>query len=171
MNSDAQIRYLLDRLEIQDLIARYAVGQDAHQHDDGLLEQWHDVFTQDATVDYSAGGFRKGTYVELAEWMRGDGIHNGDRNGRMHEFTRWQHMLGLPTVTIDGDTATARSDLLATHRAKTDSDGEPGWYFNDACTFHDDFVRTVNGWRIAHRLLEVHWADPFPVRRPIAAST
>jgi hypothetical protein len=23
----------------------------------------------------------------------------------------WQHMLGLPTVVIDGDTATARTDL------------------------------------------------------------
>jgi hypothetical protein len=156
-----QVRYLLDRIEIQDVIARYAIGQDAHQSDDGLLDQWHDVFTSDATVDYSAGGFEGGTYVELARWMRGGGIDDGARDGVMHDFTGWQHMLGLPTVIIGGDTATARTDLLATHRGGPL--GEAKWYLNDACTFHDALLRTENGWRITHRRLEVHWLDKFPV--------
>ena len=162
--ADIHIRYLLDRIEIQDVIARYAIGQDAHQNDDGLLDHWREVFTPDATVDYTAGGFGVGTYLELARWMRGHGINNGARDGVMHEFTAWQHMLGLPTVSIDGDTAHARSDLLATHRG-----GPPGqttWYLNDACTFHDTLIRTEQGWRISYRHLEVHWVAKFPTMAP-----
>jgi hypothetical protein len=158
---DTHTRYLLDRIEIQDVIARYAVGQDAHQSDDDLLQHWDHVFTPDAVVDYTAGGFRVGTYTELARWMRGNAIDHGERDGVMHGFTGWQHMLGLPTVTVDGDTATALTDLLATHRIGPDHSATA--YLSDACTFHDSLSRTAAGWRITHRRLEVHWIDTFPV--------
>lgn len=157
-----QIRYLLDRLEIQDVIARYAVGQDDHQADRDVRTQWDTVFTPDAVLDYTAGGFREGTYVEVAEWMRGRaaGPDGPEQSGRMDVFTAWQHMLGLPVVEVNGDTATARTDLLATHRGRPGPNG--GWYFNDACTFHDRLARTTNGWRITHRRLVLHWANAFP---------
>lgn len=77
-------------------------------------------------------------------------------------FDRWQHMLGLPIVTIDGDTATARHDLLATHTSIDQSDG--GYHFYDACTFVDQLVRTTDGWRIRHRKLSIHWAGALQVR-------
>jgi SnoaL-like domain len=118
---------------------------------------WREVFTPDATLDYGTGGFGKGTYVELADWMRGDGP-----DGRMYEFTRWQHLLGLPTVTIDGDTATARTDMLVSHKAKPDDDAEhdPNWYVTSAFALHDNLVRTADGWRISVRRLEVLQAAP-----------
>jgi hypothetical protein len=151
MSPDTDIRYLLDRLEIQDVIARYALGQNVTQHDDILLDLWREVFTPDATLDYGTGGFGKGTYVELADWMRGDGP-----DGRMYEFTRWQHLLGLPTVTIDGDTATARTDMLVSHKAKPDAaEQDPSWYVTSAFALHDNLVRTADGWRISFRRLEV----------------
>jgi hypothetical protein len=162
MSSDTDIRYLLDRLEIQDVIARYSLGQNVTQHDDILLDLWRDVFTPNATLDYGTEGFGKGTYVELADWMRGDGP-----NGRMYEFTRWQHLLGLPTVTIDGDTATARTDMLVTHKAKPADAAEhdPNWYVTSAFALHDSLVRTADGWRISFRRLEVLQADS-PGARP-----
>jgi SnoaL-like domain len=162
MSSDTDIRYLLDRLEIQDVIARYALGQNVTQHDDILLDLWREVFTPDARLDYGTGGFGTGTYVELADWMRGDGPH-----GRMYEFTRWQHLLGLPTVTIDGDTATARTDLLVSHKAKPDHGAEQdsSWYITSAFALHDTLVRTADGWRISFRHLEVLQAAP-PGARP-----
>jgi SnoaL-like domain len=157
MSSGTDIRYLLDRLEIQDVIARYALGQNVTQHDDILLDLWREVFTPDATLDYGTGGFGKGTYVELADWMRGDGPH-----GRMYEFTRWQHLLGLPTVTIDGDTATARTDMLVTHKAKPDDSTEQdsSWYVTSAFALYDNLVRTADGWRISFRHLEILQAPP-----------
>jgi hypothetical protein len=89
--------------------------------------------------------------------MRGDGP-----NGRMYEFTRWQHLLGLPTVSVDGDTATARTDMLVTHKAKPDDGAEQdsSWYVTSAFALHDNLVRTAFGWRISFRHLEVLQAAP-----------
>jgi hypothetical protein len=158
------IRYLLDRQEIQDVIARYALGQDSHQGNDSeIRQQWDEVFTTDGTADYSASGAPAGSYRDLALWMRGD----GKTPGRMDSFSNWQHMLSLPVVTIEGDTATARTDYLATHR------GHPGRgfnvHFNASGAFHDVLVRTEKGWRIKHRSLEVYFADPLMVGVPATA--
>ena len=152
-----QVRYLLDRIEIQDVLARYAAGQDSHQGDDyQILAEWDRVFAPDATVDYTQAGpgFGKFSYQELAKVMRGDENGKGVMNGA---FKKWQHMLGLPLVEIQGDTATARHDLLATHVGRTNV-GTP-WHLFDACTFHDNLVRTEHGWRIQFRRLEVHYVE------------
>jgi hypothetical protein len=154
----AILRALLDRQEIQDVIARYALGQDRHQGDDsGVLEDWHEVFTSDAVTDYSAAGAPVGSYVALFEWMRG----NADVPGRMAGFSNWQHMLSLPLITIDGDRAQARTDYLATHRGRAEQGGD--FHYNASGAFHDMLVRTPKGWRIGHRRLEVYFGDPLQV--------
>src|SRR5262245_53230134 len=157
MNPD--IRYLLDRLEIQDVVARYALGQDTHQGDEGnVLEQWDDVFTPDAVVDYTAAGgpTTEVGYRELAEFMRGKDFLGG---GTMSVLANWQHLQGHTTVTIDGDTAHARTPHLHTHRGRYE--GEHGWNVVEAGIFHDRFTRRPEGWRIAHRRLEIHGLDTF----------
>ncbi len=154
---EAALRYLLDRLEIQDVIARYALGQDSHQGDDSnILQQWDEVFTADSVTDYSVSGAPVGSHRDLAAWMRGD----AKTQGRMGVFCNWQHMLGLPVVTVQGDKATARTDYFATHRTKP-SQGDV--HFNASGAFHDGLVRTERGWRIRHRRLEVYFADPLQV--------
>jgi hypothetical protein len=43
MTLQSDVRYLLDRLAIQDVIARYGLGQDLHQgdnEDQNMLAQW-----------------------------------------------------------------------------------------------------------------------------------
>ncbi len=152
-------QYLLDRFEIQDLQARYAVGQDDHQGDDRqLAEQWRDVFAETAELDYSSGGYpgTRATYPEIIDWMRG----TADTAGVMNVFAGWQHMLGLPTVVIDGDTATARTDLFATHKGKPGT-SEANWNLMDACTFYDKLRRVDGRWLITYRRLEVHWLETF----------
>ncbi|PHV66145.1 nuclear transport factor 2 family protein [Williamsia muralis] len=159
-------RHLLDRLEIQDLQARYAIGQDEHQGSDGdVAEQWREVFAADAELDYSSGGYPgvRATYPELIEWMRG----TAGEGGVMNVFDNWQHMLGLPTVAIDGDEATARTDLLATHKGKPGPRGE-SWNLMDACTFYDTLRRIDGKWLITHRRLEVHWLETFAGVAPLA---
>lgn len=156
-NLETQIRYLADRFAIQDTIARYARGQDDHQGDDHrILGDWDHVFTSDAIVDYSAAGLGNGpfSYRDLALQMRGDGQTPGFMSGG---FSRWQHMLGLPTVTIEGNHASAKTDLLATHVGR----GDPAapWHLFDAATFHDELVRTEIGWRISFRRLELHYVE------------
>jgi hypothetical protein len=161
MTTDSQVQYLLDRLAIQDVLATYAKGHDDFQGNqnqyEGTLETWSRVFTHDGEVDYTSGDGPRGPWREMLSWMRGAPGKPGRMTGA---FSRWQHMLGLPLVTIDGDTATARQDLLATH---TTEDG--GVHFYDACTFTDDLVRTPEGWRISFRTLEVHWAGALPTTK------
>jgi hypothetical protein len=156
-----QVRELLDRQQIQDTIARYSLGQDAHQGDDsGVLEQWDQVFTHDGTVDFSAAGGPTGSYRELARWMRGDRT----TQGRMSSFSNWQHMLSLPLVTIRGDAATARTDFFSTHRGRADQGLNV--HYNAPGAFHDDLVRTPQGWRIRFRRLEVYFGDALQVASP-----
>nr|WP_256971861.1 nuclear transport factor 2 family protein [Paraburkholderia caledonica] len=93
------ISFLLDRIEIQDVIARYSLGQDSHQGDDGnILGEWDRTFTPDAQVDYSAAGGIVGSYRDLARWMRGD----ASGPGSMSAFSNWQHMLGCLTCHLRG---------------------------------------------------------------------
>jgi hypothetical protein len=161
MTSNAQIQYLLDRLAIQDVLTTYAMGHDDFQGNksEGTLETWSRVFADDCEVDYREGGGPRGPWREMFDWMRGTSDKPGVMTGT---FANWQHMLGHAIVTIDGDTAHARHDLLATHASI--ETGEDGYHYYDACTFNDDLVRTPDGWRIELRVLRVHWAGALCVR-------
>jgi hypothetical protein len=155
------LRTLLDRQEIQDTIARYSLGQDSHQdRDKGILQQWDEVFTKDGTVDYSVAGAPKGSYRDLAKWMRGD----LDTPGSMSSFSNWQHMLSLPVVTLQGDIARARTDFFSTHRGRADQGRN--YHYNAPGAFHDDLVRTAAGWRIQFRRLEVYFGDALQIITP-----
>lgn len=159
MDLERSVQYLLDRQEIQDVIARYSLGQDSHQGDDGrVVEEWSQVFTEDAVLDFSSGGYPspRATYREIAEWMRGE---NGN-DGRMSVFSAWQHHMAIPNVRVDGDTATATTDMWCTHRGKPDRGRN--WYLCDAVVFRDRFARTPDGWRITHRHCEILWIDTLP---------
>lgn len=69
-----------DRIEIQDKVALYGLGQDLHQADSGdgnVLAQWGDLFTPDAKIDATDAGakiFELGEYTEL---MRGKSLVGG----------------------------------------------------------------------------------------------
>jgi hypothetical protein len=94
--------------------------------------------------------------------MRGD----TGKPGSMSGFSNWQHMLSLPLVTISGDTAKARTDFLATHRGRADRGMDI--HYNASGAFHDDLVRTADGWRILFRRLEVYFGDPLQIAKASA---
>jgi hypothetical protein len=147
------VQYLLDRLQIQDLVARYGLGQDLHiDGDNDVMEEWKDVFSTDATLDYSAAGAPSPITPEtIVEVMRGPG-------GSMTALKRWQHFEGVAVVEIDGDTATARSPHIHTHQGETDGQG---WNLIQTGYFVDRLERTAEGWRIVDRTLEIQWMDTF----------
>ena len=153
---EQRVQYVLDRIEIQDLIARYGLGQDLHEDgDNDVLEQWSEVFAPDGTVDYSSTGVSQLDglgYRELVDFMRRPG-------GSMGGLLRWQHFQGWSTVSIDGDRATARTPHIHTHKGETDG---RAWNLIQTGMFVDDLQRRPEGWRIAHRSLEILWMDTFP---------
>lgn len=123
-----------DRLEISDLIARYAVVIDAQRFDD--LDA---LFTAGATIDYSAFGGPSGGVAEIKTFL----------GSSLPFFARSQHMMGLPLIDIDGDTAHARTScnnpMISTKR-----DGSTAvWLIG--LWYDDDLVRTPAGWRFSLR--------------------
>ena len=146
---EEKVQYLLDRFEIQDVIARYGLGQDLHlpENDPSPADQWNDVFADDAIIDYSEVGFPPSvTVAELTTMMRGE---DGKTGGMALMFSSWQHMEMYGNVTVDGDTATSITPHLHTHPLK---DGEGNTLA--AGIWHDKWERRPEGWRIVHRRLQ-----------------
>jgi hypothetical protein len=145
MNDD--VGFLMDRLEIDDLLTRYATSLD--------LRRWADldtVFTPDATLDYRSAGGIRGSFVEVRAWLE----------AVFPVFTWTQHLVLNRAVDLapGGDTATAHSDFSNPNGAEID--GKP-WLFVVGGVYHDRLVRTPEGWRIAHRVEETIWWDnPLP---------
>ncbi|MBO9730745.1 MAG: nuclear transport factor 2 family protein [Chitinophaga sp.] len=160
MNFEKELQYLQDRIHIQDTISRYAIGQDAHQGNDwNVLEQWKDTFTSDAMLDFTVFGIPVCSYEQLAFYMRG----NETQKGKMNEvFSNWQHMLGLPLVSVQENEATARTDVWATHNSITNKEVSP-YSLYAAGAFHDKLVRTPQGWRIQLRRMELYFMNTISV--------
>ncbi|WP_375484377.1 nuclear transport factor 2 family protein [uncultured Mycobacterium sp.] len=122
-----------DRLEIQQLLVDYSTAIDSRRFDD--LDT---VFTPDAYIDYSAFDGIVGRYSEVKAWLA----------EVLPNFANYAHMLGLPSIRVDGDTATARTFCF---NPMVFGGDKPStmllglWY-------EDEFVRTPQGWRMSRRV-------------------
>jgi SnoaL-like domain len=142
-----EVRYLMDRREIDDVLTRYANVLDARR--------WSDlgkVFTSDATLDYRSAGGIRGSVTEVGAWL----------STVLPFFTWTQHLVLNRAVELapGADTATSHADFSNPNGAVVD--GRP-WLFVVGGAYHDRLVRTPVGWRIAHRVEETLWWDnPMP---------
>ncbi|MCX4097015.1 nuclear transport factor 2 family protein [Nocardia sp. alder85J] len=129
-----------DRLEITDLMARYAHAVDSRQWD--LLD---DLFTADAYIDYTATGGAAGDLAAAKKFLA----------EVLPNFLAYQHFVGNAMITVDGDTATARSMC---HNPMVMSDGQGGqrvllnglWYV-------DELARIDDRWRLRRRHQEMSY--------------
>ena len=148
---EEKIQYLLDRVEIQDVISKYGLGQDLHQGDNSdqdMMAQWGDVFSRDVLIDASAVGLSNEISLqEYVDFMRGKDPKPTEGLGKL--FKLWQHREGYATVTLTGNTATAISPFLHLHETR---DGLANVIH--AGLWHDKLERCEEGWRIVHRRLE-----------------
>jgi hypothetical protein len=159
MSDDNRIQYLLDRIEIQDKIALYGLGQDMHQADSGdgnVLAQWDQLFTPDVKIDATAAGAKVFELREYAELMRGKDLLGGTA-GLGLSFNAWQHIEGHATVSIVGDTAHSIAPHLHMHASR---DGSSNTFA--VGYWHDDWIRTPEGWRISFRRVEHLFFQTFP---------
>jgi hypothetical protein len=155
---ERDVRYLLDRIEIQDKITLYALGQDYHQpgaKNKNVLEEWNEIFVPDAKIDFTDIGaivYNPQTYAEL---MRGPGMKGG---GLEPPFKIWWHLEHPTRVEIDGDTATSVSLHVHSHelKAETGNTFATGYW-------HDEWVRTPDGWRIAVRRIKHLYFNTFAI--------
>lgn len=122
-----------DHLAIQAVIVNYAAGID---------EQAWDAYRECFVPDVEMLGFS-------AEPMHGVETWVAFVEGVITRYRATQHLLGVPQITIAGDTATIRTPLQALHFPK-EAGGE---IFSLWGTYYTEVARTPDGWRMTqHRL-------------------
>lgn len=136
---------LSDRLEIQDLQVAYS-----HAIDFRRFDELDDVFTEDAFIDYTVFGGPKGTYSEIKKYL----------SETMPMFSSYYHMVSTSKVVLDGDTATG---VTVCHNPMVLPLPEGGEHvFVCGLWYHDRYVRTAEGWRIAERVEEKTYVQNMP---------
>jgi 3-phenylpropionate/cinnamic acid dioxygenase small subunit len=131
-----------DKLEITEVLYRYASALDGRKPE--LLRA---VFLEDAifTIGAGVGEFRGPDAIAevVMEFLGG--------------LETSQHIVTNPVIELDGDRARSRCYLHAQHYLPDQRTG--GNTLEIGGTYHDDLVRTDDGWRIAKRELEVTWTE------------
>jgi 3-phenylpropionate/cinnamic acid dioxygenase small subunit len=119
-----------DRQDISELLVRYATGIDRRD-----WPLFRTVFTDDCQLDYGEIGTWNGV-DEVADFME-----------QVHALAGYTlHRLTNQAITLDGDSATARTYIDGLIMAGDNNSGVNAIGFYD-----DDIVRTPAGWRIARR--------------------
>ena len=130
---EAKLQHMLDRLEIQDVVHRYARGLD--RHDDEVLRS---VFHEDAIDNHGPWVGGREPFVEWA-------------NGPCHEHTNAHlHQITTHTCEIDGDTAHTESYCQWVHRLKEEPTVTVG-----GGRYVDRLEKRDGEWRIVVRRLVV----------------
>jgi ketosteroid isomerase-like protein len=130
-----------DYIAIVNLASKYA-----HALDECDWDGLEACFTSDAVVEFTAN----------PEPLRGQkAIVEFIRTGRTR-FDVTQHVIGTPSVQVDGDTAQASFYVVAQHVASRDGHAR-------TCLVgvrYDDVVQRIEeGWRLAHRRTRRLWTD------------
>ena len=130
-----------DRDEIRDLLARYTYAGDR-----GRIADLAACFAADGVLEFP-GASPVGRAAIAAS------LGSGTRDPRL-TFVR--HHITNPAITVEQDSATARSYFTVHADLGPDHSG----------TYDDRLIRTAEGWRFAHRRVRVDWqADSSLFRR------
>ncbi len=129
---DDDVRWLLDRAQIRELTARYN-----RCFDDGDPDAFAATFTEDGVMEVE-GTFSVSGRAGLAEMVR-------------HTPYGVVHVTVDATVEVDGDRAVQDVTLLVL--ARPGAGAAPGAIskLTNSGRYHDELVRTSDGWRFAKR--------------------
>ena len=138
-----ELQEMSDRLELMDLMVRYS-----HAVDNRAWDEFDDIFTVDAVIDYTVFGGPRGSVSEIKEYLA----------STLSGFPTFQHLVSNPELRIDGDHATGRTMCFNPMGvARPDGEaGEPRMFFC-GLWYLDTFERVDGVWRIAQRVEEKSW--------------
>jgi uncharacterized protein (TIGR02246 family) len=126
---------LEDRLAVQDVLVRYATSCDARD-----LDTYGSCFTEDAVISGFGGA---GPINGRQAWV--DYVAKA-----LTSFKATQHFVGNQVVELNGDRATMRTSVQATHFPVD----KPGTTMTLFATYHDELVKEGGEWRITDHRLE-----------------
>jgi hypothetical protein len=128
------------------LLDRYLLDLDDEKLDDEWAER---LFTVDACVEFPMS--RHAGRAGLAAYHR----------DALAKFAATQHLSSPAAVTVRGDTAALRANLVSTHVLAGESDGPPALF--TAGTFvTGEARRTAAGWRLRRLSFRLVWASGSP---------
>ncbi len=131
-----ELQEISDRIEIDDLLVRYAKAIDTQ--DWNLLDT---CFTPDAAVDYVSSGGIAGPYPEVRAWLE----------KALAIFPVTVHSISNSEIELDGDRAIGRTLVSNPMQLPGPDGGAGGPIFTVYALYHDEIVRTSDGWRLASR--------------------
>ena len=131
---DLTAEQLADRQAIVAVIDRYATSLDAKDY-----ERFRTCFSDDAVVHYG----QELSPDEAADYAR----------GVLSRFAHTQHLLGNYEVTLDGDRASTRTYVQASHVSAE------GTIWVMGGTYIDRFERRGGEWKIVELTLEGKWSE------------
>ncbi len=134
---------LHDRAALADLVALYAVIVD--QRD---FAQFDEVFTTDALLDTGRG--RRSGLAEITDAMAG-----------LLRYEATSHILGQQLLSVTDDAEIEGVTYCEAHHLRVEGDERIDHVMH--IHYHDRFVPTPDGWRIAYRRLTVPWTADYPV--------
>ena len=139
LSADPAIRALQDRMDITDVLSRYASTID-HFDRAGLRSVLaDDLWAQYGNADPVVGG------DAVAAWI-GEAIAN----------VVWQHhLLSVYHVEVDGDRASA----LVYHTSHQVFEDDPDTAKLLVGRYHNELRREPGGWRISRLVLEILWGE------------
>ena len=138
----AELRLLLDRAEIRDVLYRYSSAIDSFDNAGVRSTLADDIWAQYGNSEPVVGGDK------LAKWI-------ADATASVI----WQHhLLNVYHVDVDGDRATAVSYLTSYQVFSED----PKAAIVLVARYHDELARTPQGWKISRRTMELLWGESKP---------
>jgi 3-phenylpropionate/cinnamic acid dioxygenase small subunit len=141
---------IADQLAIHEVMYRYGMAVDRRDWD--LYRQ---VFTDDASIDYSESGGPRSDLEAAVTWLA----------EVLEPFAGLHHNMTNHVVELEGDAARSCTYYLAVHSL---ADGRGAETVLVVGGFYQDRLRrTASGWRIAERVERMVWTDgPYPEGAP-----
>jgi ketosteroid isomerase-like protein len=134
-----------DRLAVSAVLDDYARGIDSKD-----WELVASVFTDDATLDYSAFGGPKGGRDDVVAWLQ----------VAVSAFAMTQHHITNRHITLEGDEASSAAELFAPMGLPS-GDGKLSMLLSGGC-YNDRLKRTPDGWKISSRVCDRAWLASGP---------
>ena len=137
--TDPGIRAIQDRLDITDVLYRYASTIDRFDHEGLRATLADDITARYGNADPIVGG------DEVAAWI-----------GEAIATVVWQHhLLSVYHVEVDGDSAKA----LVYHTSHQVFANDPKTAKLLVGRYHNELRREAAGWKISKLVLELLWAE------------
>jgi len=135
------IKEISDRLELEKLVTDYATAVDTRN-----FSEFHNLFTQDARIDYSAVGGISGNLHEVISYLE----------SALDFFPNYQHFISNISLNITENNATGK--VMCFNPMQT----EDKQVFFLGIWYLDSYIKLKDQWYISSRVEEASWSHNVP---------